>query len=77
MIESDFRWFVDNHEHLYEQYGACYLAIKDKTVLGSYHSCEEGVRETEKSEKLGTFIVQECGPDASSYTSYISSMNFM
>ncbi|MBQ7152997.1 MAG: hypothetical protein IJR83_03550 [Clostridia bacterium] len=66
--KSDFKWYKRNLRKLYEQYGDCYLAIKKKTVLGAYSSFAEGVHETEKREKLGTFIVQKCGPDESAYT---------
>ena len=76
MQEADFNWFVEHCSALYEEYGRAYLAIKNKTVLGSYPTYAEGVRETLKAEEIGTFIVQLCGKDESAYTNYISSMNF-
>lgn len=74
---TDFQWFKDNQSALYEKYGNTFLAIKDKQVIGSYSSYAEGVNETAKVEPVGTFIIQQCGQDESSYTNYISSMNFI
>lgn len=76
MQELDFEWFVENMQELYKKYGRVFLAIKNKTILGSYKTYAEGVNETAKKEPLGSFIVQECGPDESAYTVYIASANF-
>ena len=76
MQSSDFQWFKDNLHALYEMYGNCYLAIKDKSVLGKYSSYSEGVKETLKSLPIGSFIVQECGETEDVYTNYIASFNF-
>lgn len=76
MQESDFLWFVENMKDLFMKYGHSFLAIKNKKVLGSYSSYAEGVHETEKTEQIGTFIIQKCGQDESAYTVNISSMNF-
>lgn len=76
MQEKDFLWFMDNMKNLFQRYGHSFLAIKNQKVLGSYSTYAEGVRETEKTEPMGSFIVQECGPDESAYTVCIASMNF-
>ena len=75
--DKDFEWFLDNYSALYKKYGKKYLAIKNSKVLGAYDSLAEGVNETSKKEKIGTFIVQLCNGEESGYTNYISSMNFM
>ena len=71
---KDFMWFIENNVKLYKKYGKKYLAIKDKKVIGVYDDYGEGVRQTSLKEKLGTFIVQECGKDESVYTNFIASM---
>ena len=76
MQNVDFEWFKDNLQILFKQYGHCFLVIKDQKVLGAYKSYAEGVKETLKIEPIGSFIVQECGPNESVYTNYISSFNF-
>lgn len=57
---SDYEWFRMNHKILYEKYGECFLVIKNKTIIGVYKNIHEGIRETEKNEEKGTFIIQPC-----------------
>ena len=76
MQSSDFEWFILNMPALYAKYGDCFLAIKDKTILGHYPTYASAVANTKKHEELGTYIVQQCGPDETAYTNYISSFNF-
>ncbi|MCQ2753260.1 MAG: hypothetical protein MJ207_01330 [Bacilli bacterium] len=76
MISKDFTWFVKNYKKLFNKYGSCFLAIKNAKVIGVYSSYVEGVKETQKTEKIGTFIIQQTGRDKSCYTNYISSMCF-
>jgi len=77
MQDKDFEWFLENYNDLYEKYGRSFLAIKNKNVLGVYDSFADAVDSTAKTEKLGTFIVQECTGDESAYTVQIASMHFM
>ena len=68
MQHQDFEWFLSHYQDLFEEYGHTFLVIKNKKVLGAYDSYAQGVREAEKTEALGTFIVQECNGDPSAYT---------
>lgn len=70
---EDFKWFVGEMPELFRQYGHCFLAIKNRQVLGTYQSYGEAVDSTASSEDFGTFIVQECGKSVSVYTSQIAS----
>ena len=74
--DKDYKWFLDHYDELYKKYGTSYIAIKEKTVLGTYSSYQEAVDKTKETEQLGSFIVQLCNGDESAYTNYISSMNF-
>lgn len=76
MQNDDYEWFKEHCTELFERFGNSYVAIKDKSVLGVYQTYAEGVRETLKTEQIGTFIVQLCGKDESAYTNYIASMEF-
>ena len=76
MIAEDYKWFVKNQKELFEKYGLCFLAIKDRTVLGTYPTYAAGIRATQQHEALGSFIVQECTGDESAHTNYIASTNF-
>lgn len=75
MQDKDFTWFLDNYDELFKKYGNSFLAIKNGKVLGSYNSYADGVRNTEKTEELGTFIVQRCDGTKDKNMNYIASMN--
>lgn len=75
MLE-DYNWFVEQYDRLRDVYGDSFLAIKNKKVLNAYSSYGEAVRETQKSEPLGTFIVQECLKNGDMVCCCIASMNF-
>lgn len=70
MQDSDYQWFLENYSELYDEFGASFLAIKNKNILGVYSTYADGVRETLRSEEIGTFIVQECNGNSSAYISY-------
>lgn len=77
MQDKDFDWFLEHYDELYKEYGDAYIAIKNGKVLGVYSSYAEGVRKTQATEEIGTFIVQHCNGNETGHTNYISSMNFM
>lgn len=72
MIENEYKWFLTNYSDLFKEYGDSFLAIKDEAVFWTYSSYADGVRETSKNEKLGTFIVQKCNGHESAYTNYVA-----
>lgn len=75
-MNENYKWFVEEYDTLCHKYGNSFLAIKNKTVLCSYETYAEAVKETRKTEELGTFIVQECRASGEMYQCCISSMNF-
>ena len=66
-MSEDFAWFKERYTDFQKKYGESFIAIKNKKILGVYDSYCNGVRETVKTEELGTFIVQECSPDYNVY----------
>ena len=76
MQMDDFSWFVENCSELFAQYGFCYLAIHNKTVVGRYENARAAIEVTKQTIPLGEFIVQLCTGDESGYTNCISSMHF-
>ena len=66
-MSEDFAWFKELYTDFQKKYGESFIAIKNKKILGVYDSYGNGVRETVKTEELGTFIVQECSPDYNVY----------
>ena len=77
MQEMDYKWFLNNYNSLFEEFGPQYLSIKDKKVLGAYPTYADAVRATVKTEELGSFIVQYCNGKENAYTNYISSLNLI
>lgn len=76
-MDDDFTWFKKHYTEFQNKYGNAFIVVKNKKILGIYKSCVEAIRNTEKTEKLGTFIVQECNTQYKAYCGYISSTNFM
>lgn len=75
-MHDDFVWFEENYRELQEQYGDSFLAIKNRNVIGVYDSYAAGVRETQKTEPIGTFIIQQCMRRGDMCECRIASMNF-
>lgn len=73
----DYRWFIENLDSLYREYGNLFIAIKNQKVLGSYPSYADGVKETAKTEKLGTFIVQQCAESETALLVRITSVGLI
>jgi len=57
---ADYDYFTNNLATLYKQYGRRFLVIKNEQVIGTYNSFDDAFNETTKTEKLGTFLTQEC-----------------
>ena len=72
---EDFEWFVENYKQLFEEFGAGFLVIKNKEVIGRYDSFGEAVNKTKEKEKDGTFIVQENNGTEDAFNEYIPSLN--
>lgn len=76
-MREDFEWFEQHYEEFQSMYGNAFLVIKNQKIIGVYDSYGAGVRETQKTEELGTFIVQECNKECVAYTCCIASMDFI
>ncbi len=67
-LESEFAYYLAHQDEMVEQYDGKFIVIKDGKVLGSYDDELTAVTETQKSHKLGTFLVQKVSPGADDYT---------
>jgi len=72
-MDENFEYFKENMLQFYNEYGSKFIAIKDRKVLGVYDTFDEALEVTLKSEKIGTFIVQQCTDDATNFTSTFQS----
>jgi len=57
---EDFEWLLENYEGLFEQYGDCYLLIRNKRVICTCDSYTEGVKD-EKNRHCGVNHLQYKG----------------
>lgn len=67
-MDSDFEYFKENMIDFYNEYGNKFIAIKDKKVLGVYDTFDDAINETLKTEKLGTFLIQQCTDSDANFT---------
>lgn len=77
MQADDFTWFVEHYDELFKQYGTSYIAIKDKSVLGSFSSPKVAISEVSKKYPLGSFIIQLCNGSESGYTNYFANSHII
>lgn len=70
---DDFRWFLDNYNEFFREYGRKILVIRNREIIGLFDDKNTAIDTTIKQYDLGTFIVQECNGDESGYTNYITS----
>ena len=60
MLNTEFKYYHDNHRELFKKYPDKFIVIKGKKVIGVYGSHSEAYRESVKTEELGTFLIQHC-----------------
>ena len=66
---EDFKWFVENHDSLVNLYKDKFIVIKDKKVMATADTIEQGIYEAlDMGLELGSFIVQLCTEGDSAYT---------
>ena len=68
MLDKEFKYFLDHQKELVEKYNGKFIVIKNENVIGAYDTEEEAIRETLKTHKAGTFLVQHCVPGNQEYT---------
>ena len=69
--DDDFDFFLDNYDALFEKYGKCFIAIRNKQILGTFSTVREGVDALSPDYPQGAYILQECDGTASAYTTRI------
>lgn len=57
---EQFNFYTDNLAKLFKKYPDKYIVIKKLEVIGSYEDFNTALRETVKTHKPGTFIIQHC-----------------
>ena len=67
-LEKEFEYYLAHQAELVEKYRDKYVAIKGGKVLGAYDNELAAVAETQKTEELGTFLVQLVTEGRDAYT---------
>ncbi len=69
MQKEDFKYFVDHHDELVNLYKDKYVVIKDKEVVASADTLEQGIEKAlDMGLQLGSFLVQLCTEGDGAYT---------
>lgn len=65
-LNDEFQFYLKNQDELVADHDGKFVVIKGGKVIGVYSDQLTAVSETQKSHKLGTFLVQKVGrgPDA-------------
>lgn len=71
--KEDFNFFLQNYQDIFKEHGNCFVAIKDKKIIGIFPTEQEAIDITSAQYELGQFIVQKCNGDETGYTNYITS----
>lgn len=72
-LEKEFQFYLDHQNEMVKEYDGKFIVIKGGKVLGAYDDELAAITETEKSQKIGTFLVQEVSKGESAYTQTFSS----
>lgn len=76
-IDNDFDWFVRHYPAFQKTYGDCFIAIKDKRVIGVFENYSDGYEVIKKQFIPGSFIIQECSTTRKAYIVYLFSPIFV
>lgn len=76
MFQEELSYFVAHQDELVKQYRGQVLVLKGSQVIGAYPTLNEAYIQAQKTQLLGTFMLQRCEPGKDAYTVSISSHNF-
>ena len=67
-LKKEFTYYLAHQEELVKQHNGKVVVIKGERVIGVYPDTVSAITETQRSEELGTFLVQKVEPGSDSYT---------
>lgn len=68
LLEKEFEFYLYHQNEFVEKHDGQYVVIADGHVVGVYDDALTAVTETQKSYKLGTFLVQKVSEGNAEYT---------
>ena len=71
-LKKEFEFYKENQAELVKKYKGRFIVIKNGKVIGVYDSEIEAYQESQKTQELGSFLIQkvEEGKDSYSQTFY-------
>ena len=75
-LKQEYQYYLAHKTELDLKYSGKAVVIKADTVIGAYSSRLEAVKETQGKHKLGTFLVQICGPECAVPLVFSSRVSF-
>ena len=67
-LQKEFEFYLAHQQEMVEKYDGKVVVIKNEEVLGAYDDELTAVSQTQKSHKLGTFLVQRVSEGTTSYS---------
>ena len=67
-LKREFEYYLAHQAELVAQHNGKILVIKDQKIIGIYDDQVKAVTETQKTHKLGSFLVQKVGPGDTAYS---------
>ena len=58
-IDKNYNYYVANQEELNKKYKNKFIIITEESVLGSYKTLQDAIKEAKHLE-AGTYIIQQC-----------------
>ena len=67
-LQKEFEYYLAHQAEMVSRYNGKFVVLKDGKVVGVYDSELAAVTETQKTHRLGTFLVQKVEPGEGAYT---------
>ncbi len=68
MLDQEFKYYLDHKNDLVKTYLGKHIVIRGEEVIGVYDNFQEAYYSSLKTMEIGTFLIQLCDKDDSSYT---------
>jgi hypothetical protein len=67
-LQQEFEYYLAHQAEMVSRYNGKFIVLKNHEVIGAYDSELVAVTETQKTQALGTFLVQKVEPGDGAYT---------
>jgi hypothetical protein len=67
VLDREFKYFIDHQEELVKKYNGRFIVVVGDKVTGDFATEVDAYVETIKTQKPGTFLIQQCVPGQAAY----------